>query len=278
MAAPTVRPVRTGFVRVKEAQRRRRPGGPLRTLTDSDWSEWLPIHAWLVEHDGGLLLVDTGETARAATEPGYFPRWHPYYRLAVDFDVRPEDELGPQLRRLGVDPAEVGTVVLTHLHTDHAGGLAHVPHAHVWVDADEYALAKGFAGRLRGYPSNRWPASFAPTFLAWRDEPVGPFERSAPLTPDGSVVAIPTPGHTPHHLSVLVRGGDAGYLLAGDVSDDEQIAIDGVPDGVAPDAAVARETLRKVQALAATEPFVYLPAHDPDSEARLAERRLFGER
>lgn len=66
------------------------------------------------------------------------------------------------------------------------------------------------------------------------------------------------------------------YFLAGDVSDDEAIAVDGVPDGIAPDAEVARETLRKVHALAEAEPVVFLPAHDPESEARLAARALFG--
>ncbi|MEM1117914.1 MAG: N-acyl homoserine lactonase family protein [Bacteroidota bacterium] len=272
---PTVHAISTGSVRVKEAQRRRRPGGPIRMLTDRDWTDWLPIHCWLVEHDDGLLLVDTGETARVA-EPGYFPRWHPYYRLAVDFDVAPDDELGPQLRRLGVDPASIDTVVLTHLHTDHAGGLAHVPQARVLVDADEHALAVGGPGRLRGYPSNRWPAAFAPTFVDWQDAPVGPFERSAPLTPDGSVVAVPTPGHTPAHLSVLVRTDDVTYFLAGDTSDDEAVAVEGVPDGVAPDAEMARETLRKIQALAEAEPVVYLPAHDPESAARLADQTRFG--
>src|SRR5215204_3423638 len=109
--------LQTGSVRIKSAQSRRRPGGLARVILDRTWTEWLPIYAWMIKHPEGAIVVDTGETARTY-EPGYFPRWHPYYRFAVRMDVTPEQEIGPQLRRMGIEPEEVRTVVLTHFPTD----------------------------------------------------------------------------------------------------------------------------------------------------------------
>src|SRR5689334_9896067 len=86
----------------------------LRTLSDREWAEPVPIQAWLIEHPEGLILIDTGETARAA-QPGYHPRWHPYWRRAIREHVRPDEELEPRLRALGVTPGDIRWVVLTHL-------------------------------------------------------------------------------------------------------------------------------------------------------------------
>jgi hypothetical protein len=112
--------IQTGTVRVKVCQRVGRGRGSLRQvniLLDPSWTEALPIYAWAVETPEGIVLVDTGETARTG-EPGYFPRWHPYFRLAVRLDVTPEQEVGPQLLKLGIRPGDVRTVILTHLHTE----------------------------------------------------------------------------------------------------------------------------------------------------------------
>jgi N-acyl homoserine lactone hydrolase len=67
-------------VAVKTRQPRGRGRGQLRfvnTLLDREWTDPLPIWAWVIEHPAGLLIIDTGETSRAG-EPGYFPRWHQY--------------------------------------------------------------------------------------------------------------------------------------------------------------------------------------------------------
>ena len=87
---------------------------------DSHWTEPLPIYVWVIEHPEGAIVVDTGETARVA-EPGYFPWWHPYFRFGLREWVRPEEEVGPQLRALLIEPSDVRWLVMTHLHTDHAG-------------------------------------------------------------------------------------------------------------------------------------------------------------
>lgn len=71
--------IQTGTVAVTTAWRegvghgRRRL---LNTILDRKWTEPLPIYAFVVEHPEGVIVVDTGETARASLHD-YFPRWHP---------------------------------------------------------------------------------------------------------------------------------------------------------------------------------------------------------
>ena len=267
-----IHPIQTGTVAVKERQRAGKGPGPTRllaTLADRTFTEPLPILAWLVEHPDGLILVDTGETARVM-EPGYFPGWNPYFKRSVRMAVQPEDEIGPQLRELGFDPADVRHVVLTHLHTDHAGGLHHLPYGEHVVTRAELAFASGAKGRVRGYVNEHWPKWFHPAGVEFDGPAFGPFERSLPLTEAGDVVLLPTPGHTPGHASVAVRTEGRVVLLAGDTSYSQQLMVDDAVDGVTQDPATLRRTLGLIRALAASEPTVYLPSHDPDSAARLA--------
>ena len=75
--------IQTGTVAIKTRQMSGRGHGPLRlvnTLLDATWTEPLPIYAWVIEHPEGLIVVDTGDTAHTS-ESGYFPWWHPYYKL-----------------------------------------------------------------------------------------------------------------------------------------------------------------------------------------------------
>jgi len=267
--------IQTGTVAIKQVQRSRRPtGNPLlNILLDPYWTEPLPIFAFVIEHPEGLIVVDTGETARVA-EPGYFPGWHPYYRYGVREWVQPEEEIGPQMRAMGLDPNDVRWVLLTHLHTDHAGGLAHFPKAEHLVSRREYANAAGTLGLVRGYPSNRWPRWFNPTLIDMQPQPVAPFPDSYPVTQAGDVRFVPTPGHTAGHLSVLVTTSEVNYFLAGDASYTQALMLAGQVDGVAPDRLVARQTLERVRAFCQAAPTVYLPAHDPDTPDRLANHQV----
>jgi N-acyl homoserine lactone hydrolase len=71
---------------------------------------------------------------------------------------------------------------------------------------------------------------------------------------------VPTPGHTPGHISVVVN------------LEDER-----TPDGVSPRASVAIDTMDRIRGLADSRPLVNLPTHDPESVDRLAEKRTLGE-
>ena len=268
--------IQTGTVAIKQLQRNgegRSRRNLLRVFADRRWTEPLPILAWLIEHPEGLIVLDTGETARVS-EPGYFTRWHPYYRFALREWVAPEDEIGPQIRQLGFSPDDVRWVVLSHFHTDHAGGLASFPNSEILCSRVDFEYSRGVVGRARGFLPQHWPDWFSPTLVEPGARPFGPFARSMPLTAAGDVHLLPTPGHTPGHLSVALEDGETVFLFAADASYSEQLLIDGVADGVSPDPGAARATLARIRQLAAERPTVYLPTHDPAAVVRLTRRQV----
>ena len=247
----------------------------LNTVLDSEWTEPLPIYAFAIEHPEGVIVVDTGESARVA-EPGYFPRWSPFFRFAVREQVERDEEIGPQLERLGIGLGDVRWLVMTHLHTDHAGGLPHFANTEIFVSRTEMQYAAGLRGRLRGYVNKPWPAWFDPTLVDLPPVASGPFPASLSLTQAGDVTLVPVPGHTPGQLAVVVRQDDHAVFIAGDSSYTEDAMLRGAVDGVGSDEDAERLTHQRIRAHAAATPTVYLPSHDPETAVRLAERRTLG--
>ena len=271
-----VHAIQTGTVSLRVRQRSgtgRGAARTARTLMDRNWTDPLPIYAWLIEHPEGLIVVDTGESARV-NEPGYLPRWHPYFRFGVRESVEPADEIGPQMRALGFSPEDVRWVVLTHLHGDHAGGIAHFPRSEILVTRSEFDDAKGFAGQVRGFLPQHWPEWFSPRLYDLEERPFGPFPHSRALTEAGDVTIVATAGHTKGHVSVVVEEEGRSLFLAGDTSYSEALMVEGAVDGVALDVSAARETLDRIRELARQRPVVYLPAHDPNTPERLESRQV----
>lgn len=264
--------IQTGSVQIKTAQRVRKTGGLIRVFTDSQWTESLPIYTWVIDHPEGVIVVDTGETAKTS-DPTYFPRWHPYYRGSVRMYVKPEEEIGPQLATMGIRQEDVKMLVLTHFHTDHAGGLYHFPGSQILVSGSDFQLSSGFVGRLLGYLPNHWPKWFDPTPIAFDRESFGPFDQMYSVTKAGDVIIVPTPGHTPGHVSVMVKSEDVTYCLAGDTSYNQRLLLEMIPDGVSPNAVVTLETMDRILTYAKSQPLVYLPSHDAESADRLKEKQ-----
>jgi N-acyl homoserine lactone hydrolase len=99
--------IQTGTVAITTKWREGVGVGRLRlinTLLDREWTEPLPIYAFAIEHPEGVTVVDTGETARIS-EPGYFPRWQPFFQFAVREHVQPEQRRIVPVRRDGAGPA-----------------------------------------------------------------------------------------------------------------------------------------------------------------------------
>ena len=266
--------IQTGFVRIKTAQVQGRGLGLRRrfaVFTDPDWTEWLPTYAWVIDHPEGVIVVDTGQATHLLQT---VTSLHPYMRWGVRFRIAPDEELGPQLRARGIGPRDVKRVVLTHLHIDHDGGLAHFPNSEILVSRGELQTASGWMGRMRGYLPNRWPSWFNPVSLDLAPEAYGRFAASKRLTSAGDVIAVATPGHTANHVSVLVEDQGITYFLAGDTSYNQRLMLAGQVDGVCIDENVARATLGAIRDLAMDRPTVYLPTHDPESAARLSNGQL----
>lgn len=207
----TVRCLTTGRVRAKTGER-----GLARYVADSWRAETMPVHAFLVWHERGVCLFDTGQTP-AAAKPGFFPRWHPFFRLAR-FELGPTDALAARLAGHGVQPAEVRWVVLSHLHTDHVGGVEACPEAQILVSRREWSQARGIGGHLRGYLPHHWPRSLTPRLLDLDENPTGPFSGSYDIAGDDDLLVVPLPGHTRGHVGLLVRDEDGSVLLAGDAA------------------------------------------------------------
>jgi glyoxylase-like metal-dependent hydrolase (beta-lactamase superfamily II) len=255
-SAPTgrvgVRAFSTGAVRGK----RRRRG--IRRYMPAGWSDsTLPVNVFAIEHPEGVCLFDTGQSARAA-EPGYFPWWFPFFRLAR-FELGPEDEAAAQLSRAGIDPDAIRWVVLSHMHTDHAGGIHAFSGAEVLVSRAEWQRATDLPSRLRlrGYLPQYWPEGVHPRLIDFDGPPIGPFPGSHDVAGDRRLLLVPTPGHSVGHMALLVRDPHGGVFLAGDLAES------------------AEELGRRAPELAAfcsEEGVRVLTSHDPEAVPIAADR------
>jgi len=260
-----IHPLTTGNVRVKHSFLFAGTGvrRQLDLFLPGPFSDPLPIHCWAIEHEGRLVLVDTGETAAARNIP--FAR----------FEVTPAQELAAALRSAGLSAGDVEEVVLTHHHGDHVDGIVHVQ-APVRVHDEELAfLSDRFSRAMRRVMRQPLPPGFAPRPFTLEASPFGAFERSLPLSADGRIVVVPTPGHTPGHVSVICIDDDGRHvMLAGDATDTLEQLHARRADAVAPAPDVHRATLGTILEHCAAHPTVYLPSHDPESARRLRDSEI----
>src|SRR5215217_836715 len=239
-------------------------------FTSRRWTAPRPINVYVIEHREGLVLFDTGQDRASVTDPDYFPsglNGFVYSRLAR-FDIGPDQTLTTGLRGLGHTIDDVHTAVVSHLHQDHIGGLPVLGRSEIVVSRQEweslhrpFAEARGLMPAHIDLPGLRWK-QIEPEGLA--DSALLPFGGGHDLFGDGSLMLLPTPGHTPGSLSMLVRRpGRHPLLLVGDLTYDDQLLAAGQLPGVG-DKRQMRSAAARVNALRKTLPgLVVLPAHDP---------------
>ncbi|KAL0939652.1 beta-lactamase-like protein [Colletotrichum truncatum] len=270
----------TGTIRIRPSHRYQTANKPiwLRRLSvalDRSWTIPLPINTYLIEHPEGYILFDSGESPRTM-EPGYFPIWMPFYHLAVDIHVREHEGIGARLAQNNLRPEDLKAVVLSHLHHDHGDGLPDLIGPPIYITSEHWDAYKSpFHATMEGAVPGQWPKGFAPEIIEPTGGPIGLWNRSYPITKDGKVVAIDTPGHVPGHLSLIVYGEDVTYLLLGDATYDQDLLDQELTDGVNSNPHLAIESLRKVKEFSKQRSVVLLPAHDPKAAWRLKNKIVY---
>jgi N-acyl homoserine lactone hydrolase len=256
-----IHPIQTGSVSVKQSFLFPHPGlrRQLDLFVPGAWSEPLPILCWAIEHEGRLLLVDSGETAAARNVP--FAR----------MEVASGQELPPAFVAAGLRLDDISEVVLTHAHGDHIDGLVHVRSRVRASETELRYLASPFPAVMRRVLRQPLPPGFSAEPFVLDGGPFGAFARSRPLSEDGRIVAVETPGHTPGHISVVCIDDEGRHvMLAGDATDTLEQLHSLRADAIAPDPKVHVQTLRTILSHCKEHPMIYLPSHDPQSVARLA--------
>jgi glyoxylase-like metal-dependent hydrolase (beta-lactamase superfamily II) len=237
------------------------------TMFDKAFTDWLPIWCYLIEDQGHLILVDTG-ISQATRKRRYFPPHNLLVQRAVDFSLAPEEEIGPQIRALGYDPKDVDKVVLTHLHQDHDGGLHYFANAEFIVSQEEWKAANGFAGRMAGYINQLWPKSFSPRLIEFNNSPFAAFPKSYQI--GERLTLVPTPGHSPGHMTLVYDHLDVRYFIIGDTAYSEHALFNEITDGVTADIETAKMSMRRLcSSFAHDKNNIVLPSHDAGVLERL---------
>ena len=255
-----------------------RPSGPLPQpraflVRKRHWAP-VPIPAFLVDHPtAGPVLVDCGLHASVATDPK--DNLGRVGAALYDLRMTPEQAIPAQLEALGVDARAVRTVVMTHLHYDHASGVAQFPGATFVVTKREWAAATR-QGALHGYRARQFDYAFD-----WRTldydrvaiDSFATFGRSFDLFGDGSIRLVSTPGHSAGHQSLVLRlGGGRELLLTGDAAHRRRAIDEGELQLLCDDDHLYRRSLGEIrQYVQQTPDAVVICGHDPEGFKGLRE-------
>ena len=185
------------------------------TTPKKDWI-WLPVSVYLIEHPKGLILVDTG-WHRDMSPEGVYDKAAQIKSLGsrVLYNVNQGqiplgEAVDEQLEAMGIKPADLDYVLLTHLDCDHANGLRAVKDAkHIIVAQEELDCARK-NGFIR-YKKKWWEGVDMQT-IKWNGTE-GPAGKSFDLFGDGSIKMINIPGHCDGLCAVKITREDGKYVL-----------------------------------------------------------------
>lgn len=221
-----------------------------------------PVPAVLVETVEGWVLLDTGYNKALIEDVALYNRFHGRFESVKP--VLPQyhrDPLLDILERLNVRPSEISKIAISHLHSDHSGGIRNFSHATpIYLQKEEKEFA--FGDQVRSESEGYARVDYDDPAINWRL-----VSGNCEIAP--GIDAVSTPGHTPGHMSFVVHfdGDDKGGLVfacdAGDLREnfDLERAIGGYID-VDPLATI--ENIRLLKSIATRNGYSIIPGHDPD--------------
>ena len=207
----------------------------------------IPCLAWVVTDGAATVLVDTGPC-----DPARSARYH------RPLTKRPDEETARALARIGIDPAKIERVILTHLHWDHSFNLESLPNAAFFVQQRELAYAADPLVADRAAYEAGIPGITPP----WRSvlDRIVALEGEQEICP--GVAVLPLPGHTPGSQGVVVETAAGPWIIAGDAVPLYENWNDGlkrIPSGIYQDLFAYEATLTRLIPFGRR----LLPSHDP---------------
>lgn len=187
-------------------------------------SRCFPSRAYLVETRAGLVLWDTGyaERFREATSQGVYR----LYSMVTPMYLSAHESLLGQLKALGIAPADIAMLVISHFHADHMAGLRDFPSARVLASAAGWQSVQGlsaFASVRQAFVPALMPGDIAARLEFAESFPevalpaaLAPFATGRDITGTGELFVVELPGHAAGHLGAFVLGDDGWTLLASD--------------------------------------------------------------
>ena len=220
----------------------------------------LGMRCLLIEHESGLVLIDTGAGNKENE------KYHDIYGVenAGENDAT---QLEDGLRDLRAQPADIAIVINTHLHFDHAGGnttrtadgkiLPTFPKARYVVQAGEYEYATHTNERTA---ASYFPHNFAPVKESGQFD----FVRGETEIVKG-ISVVPTPGHVPWHQGIKIESeGEIAFYLADLAPTTSHLPLPWIM-GYDVEPLVTLESKRRILKQAVDESWLMVFEHDADT-------------
>jgi N-acyl homoserine lactone hydrolase len=245
-------------------------------LTSRSWVD-IPIHVFVIEHRNGLVLFDAGLDPAIESNPTYIDSaiGRFFMKRIFRLHIGRTDTVAHKLNAIGYAANDVCKVVVSHLHFDHIGCISDVPQADLLVSRKEWQqLAQPHPERdyiFREHiekPDAKWMPF---DFVASDDPLFAPFGGCYDVMGDGSLVLLPTPGHTVGSLSMLVRTENyPPILLVGDLTYEVDLLMRDQLPGIYDNKAQMLSSFANVRGLKTQLPnLLILGSHDPAAVSAL---------
>lgn len=212
--------------------------GVMRPAKDA---RYIPCTTYIIEHPKGLVVIDTGFDKRVRSYPLLeLTPIHNQINKPIQGEGQAVDEV---LASMGIKPADIKYVVLSHLHSDHANGARQLVGAeHIICSKDELDGATANAVAYFTFMP-QWRRGLNLETFEFQDTGIGPAGKSYDLFGDGTIQLVKLPGHTAGMCGALIRNNGKQLLLAADCGYTRQSYLEGIVPAISTDENVFKKSL-----------------------------------
>lgn len=167
--------------------------------------------AVLISHPQGNILIDTGIGKEIDSQYATMPSWlKPFFSYEKKI---PASEI------LSKKKIDIQSILLTHMHWDHASGLKDFKDIPFYTTKEEIITSKGEKAKPPAYMPSQYEGLANFKTLEFKDGPYEIFKESSDFFKDGSIVVVRLPGHSPGSIGIFVNlSTEKRFFFTGDLT------------------------------------------------------------